>query len=188
MRPRCAGARRAVSATSASPGVEDMSNHDRNNLLRRRHAHGAVLPAFVCAVVATAAPARAITLADPGTFTVKRTWSATTVTVPTDLSGIRFSSDGSTLYAVGKADVPSSAIYAIPVIRAPGTHEIVDLGMASATPVFSANVSTPVGGLDSGPEEGPAQTLFYPYFDANDGNFIGERRAGDIATEMQFDL
>jgi hypothetical protein len=135
-----------------------------------------------------AAPGRSITLADAVTFTEKGSWSAMTLGVPTDLAGIRFSSDGSVLYVVGKADLPASAMYVVPVIRDPNTNEITDLGMASPTPLFSANVSTPAGGLDSGPEEGPAGTLFYTYFNANNGNFIGERRAGDIATEMQFDL
>jgi hypothetical protein len=158
---------------------------------RKPSQHGgrtALLSAVVCAVLMHASPSRSITLADSVTFTEKGSWSAMTLGIPADLAGIRFSSDGSTIYAVGKADVPASAMYAVPVVRDPNTNEIIDLGMASVTPFFSANVSTPAGGLDSGPEEGPAGTLFYTYFNANNGNFIGERRAGDIATEMQFDL
>jgi hypothetical protein len=142
----------------------------------------------LCALLGWATAARAITFADPVTFAEKRSWSAAMVGVPANLAGIRFSSDGTTLYAVGKADLPTSAVYAIPVVRDPGTNEITDLGTASATPFFAANVSTTEGGLDSGPEEGPSGTLFYTYFNANAGNFIGERRAGDLAMEMQFDL
>jgi hypothetical protein len=158
-----------------------MSHHRLTQQLRRT----ACLAIAACTFAAR--PTSAITLADSTTFTAKGTWDATALAIPLNLGGIRFSSDGTTLYAVGSADVPSSAMYAIPVVRDPSTHEIVDLAMAAATPVFTANVSTPAGGLDSGPEEGPAGTLFYTYFNANGGNFIGERRAGDLM-EMQFDL
>jgi hypothetical protein len=155
---------------------------------RSRHGRTTLWTAVLGAVLLQASPSRGVILADPATFMVKRTWSAAMVNVPTNLAGIRFSSDGSTLYVVGAADIPSSAMYAVPVVRDPNTNEITDLAMASATPFFAADVSTPAGGLDSGPEAGPAGTLFYTYFNANDGNFIGQRRAGDIATEMQFDL
>jgi hypothetical protein len=146
-----------------------------------------LLSAIAFALLAHASLSHGVTLADPTTFTVKQTWDAMTLGVPTNIAGIRFSSDGSTLYVVGKADTPTSAVYAVPVVRDPNTNEITQLSMASATPFFSANVSTAAGGLDSGPEEGPAGTLFYTYFFANDGNFIGQRRASDFS-EMQFDL
>ncbi len=155
---------------------------------RRPRARGRLLATVAGIVLAHATASRAVTLADPVTYTVKRTWSAATLSIPTSLAGIRFAPDGNTLYAVGSADVPASAMYAIPVVRDPTTHEIVDLAMAAATPVFSANVSTAAGGLDSGPATGPAGTLFYTYFDANNGNFIGERRPSDIGTETQYDV
>lgn len=161
-----------------------MSHHHHRD---DRRARTRLLTAVAALVLAHATASRAVTLADPVTFTIKGTWSAAP-TIPTSLAGIRFSPDGNTLYAVGSADVPASAMYAIPVVRDPSTHEITDLSIAAATPVFSANVSTLAGGLDSGPATGPAGTLFYTYFNANDGNFIGERRPSDIGTEMQFDV
>ena len=165
-----------------------MSNQTHEYRFPRRPARATVASAFACVLLMQASPSLGIILADPVTFSQKGSWSAAMLGIPTNLAGIRFSSDGSTIYAVGNADVPASAMYAIPVIRDPGTQAITDLGMASSTPFFSANVSTVAGGLDSGPEEGPAGTLFYTYFNANNGNFIAERRAGDIGTEMQFDV
>jgi hypothetical protein len=160
-------------------------DRERETGCRRRRA-GAVA-AFVWCLLGHASQSEGIVFADPASFMQKNSWSAGTLGIPTNLGGIRFSSDGSTLYAVGSADVPASAVYAIPVVRDGVTGEIIDLAMAAATPFFTANVSTPAGGLDAAPEEGPAGTLFYTYFNANDGNFIGQRRASDFM-EMQFDL
>lgn len=128
--------------------------------------------------------AHAITLADPVTFSVKRTFQGSALGVPRELGGVVFSADGSVLYVVGDADRSTSAVFAVPVIRDGGTQEIVDLGPAeSVTKVFDG--VAPMGGLDAGLDVGPAGTLFYLYWNAN---LLGQRPGGVAGVETQFDL
>lgn len=124
---------------------------------------------------------RAVTLADPGTFSVKRTFEGSALGVPRGLGGAMFSPDGSVLYVVGDADRPTSAVFAMPVIRDAGTQEIVDLGPAESV----MEGTTSVGGLDAGLDVGPGDTLFYTYYDTN---LLGQRPGGFGGVETQFDL
>jgi hypothetical protein len=152
----------------------------------KRRASVAVLAWLV---LGGAAASQAFTFMDP-TFHEKGSWSSAMLGIPPPgyLGAIQFSADGNTLYVVGNSDTPASAVYAVPVTRDAVTGEVTDLGAASSTPFFSANVSTPAGGLDTGLEAGPGGTFFYTYFNANGGNFIGERAPSALGTEMQFNL
>jgi hypothetical protein len=92
--------------------------------------------------------------------------------------------DGSTLYAVGASEQSTSALYAIPVTRSPGTNEVTALGpKAAVTKVFDGQALTP--GLDAGWDFGPSGTLFYTYWSAN---YLGERPGGVAGAETQFDM
>src|SRR5262245_36797316 len=52
-----------------------------------------------------------ITLTYPTTFTVKRCWNASDLTLPKQLGGIRFAPNGTALYVIGGADTHASKIY-----------------------------------------------------------------------------
>jgi hypothetical protein len=135
-------------------------------------------------LVAAPQPGWAVTLADPVTFSVKRTFEGSALGVPRELGGAVFSADGSVLYVVGDADRSTSAVFAVPVIRDSGTQEIVDLGPAgSVTKVFDG--VAPMGGLDAGLDVGPGGTVFYTYWNAN---LLGQRPGGFAGAEAQFDL
>lgn len=126
-------------------------------------------------LLAAAAPALAIiTLDDPLNFQVKNTFSGDSLGVPGPLGGLLFSPDGSVLYVVGASENPGSALYAVPVTRDPATNAVTGLGpAASVTKVLDGNSVT--YGLDAGLEVGPAGTLFYTYWPANQ---LGERPIG----------
>jgi hypothetical protein len=128
---------------------------------------------------------QAQTLADPVTFTVKRTFAGATIGVPQELGAALFSADGSTLYVVGNADrTNADAVFAVPVIRDAGTQEIIDFGPSDAvTTVFEGTSLT--GGLDAGLEFGPGGTIFYAYWLPNT---LAQRPGGFGGTETVFDL
>jgi len=128
---------------------------------------------------------QAQTLADPVTFTVKRTFAGATIGVPQELGAALFSADGSTLYVVGNADrTDVDAVFAVPVIRDAGTQEIIDFGPSDAvTTVFEGTSLT--GGLDAGLEFGPGGTIFYAYWLPNT---LAQRPGGFGGTETVFDL
>jgi hypothetical protein len=111
-------------------------------------------------LLALGATAWAVTLADPVQFTIVATH---TPSLPRAYGGIRFSADGTILYAVGDSDAPSSALYAMTVTRDAGSGRVVSLG--TPTTVFAGEPSwSDPAGLDAGLEFGPAGTLFYTYF------------------------
>jgi hypothetical protein len=136
-------------------------------------------------VVAAASSARGITLADATHFQVRRTWTASSLGLPVPLGGLRFSADGTKLYAVGAADADTSKLYSLTVTRST-SHEVTALG--AATVVFNGVNPTPLegpAGLDAGVEFGPSGTFFYTYFPANK---LAERPGGVTGTESIFDL
>ncbi len=135
-------------------------------------------------IVATVAPAFAVTLEDPTNFQVKNTFSAASLGLPGPLGGLLFSADGGVLYVVGASESTRSALYAVPVARNPATNEVTALGpAASVTKVFDGNPATP--GLDAGFDFGPAGTLFYTYWSSNR---LGQRPGGIAGAETQFDM
>lgn len=135
-------------------------------------------------LVAAAPALGVVTLEDPANFQVKHTFSSTTLGIPGPLAGLLFSTDGNLLYVVGASETATSALYAVPVTRNPATDEVTALGPAAAvTKVFDGNPATP--GLDAGFEIGPAGTLFYTYWSANQ---LGERPGGVGGAETQFNM
>src|SRR5262245_33563674 len=128
---------------------------------------------------------QAQTLADPVTFTVKRTFSGATIGVPQELGAAVFSADGSVLYVVGNADrTNSDAVFAVPVIRDGDTQEIIDFGPSEAVTLLFEGTSLS-GGLDAGLEFGPDGTIFYAYWPANT---LAQRPGGFGGAETVFDL
>ena len=140
----------------------------------------AVVAAVVLLVASTA---RAVTLADPTHFQVKRTWTAADVGVGAPLGGLGFSAGRTALFAVGVADDPSSRLRSIPVTRDPGTGEVIALGSSSL--VFNGGNPDPTdpSGLDAGLAFGPSGTSFYTYFPAN---YLAERPGGTGGSESTF--
>src|SRR5690349_1060274 len=122
------------------------------------------------AVLVLASVAHAVTV--PSGFTVKNTFSGTTLGLPVDLGGLTFSPDGNTLYVVGAVDSTSSGVYALGVTRNATTHAVTNL-VGPACLVFSDGLQQFSGtGLDAGLEFGPSGRLFYTYFDIDR---LGER-------------
>src|SRR5213075_1872401 len=122
-------------------------------------------------------------LADPAHFANPRSF-AVSPGVPRPLGGVRFSTDGGTLYVIGAADSSSSALYALAVSRHPVTGEVTGLG--SPVKVFdgqppSSDVPT---GLDAGLQWSPgAGTLFYTYYPSTE---IAERPGGVAGTQQRY--
>jgi len=142
-----------------------------------------VLSAVLSSLILVAGAAYAQTLADPVTFSIKRTFSGTTIGLPMELGGALFSADGNTLYVVANADrTGSDAVFAVPVIRDGGTQEIIDLGpAASVVKLFDGD--SVAGGLDAGLDFGPGGTLFYYYWLPNT---LAQRPGGFAGAETQF--
>src|SRR5689334_13379455 len=115
----------------------------------RRSVVGAFLLLFV-------ARAAGVTFQDSVNFQVRRTWTASSLGLPIPLGGLRFSADGTKLYAVGGADADTSKLYSLAVTRGTG-GEVTALGTATA--VFTGANPDPIegpAGLDAGVEFGPA--------------------------------
>lgn len=125
------------------------------------------------------AVASAVVLQDPDHFEVKQTWNGADLGLHGHLGGLVFSPGGDTLYVVANADLPTSAVYALPVTRVGGA--VTSLG--PATIVFSGSV--PGAGLDAGIEFGPGGTLFYAYFQVR---YLAQRPGGVTGAETTRDL
>jgi DNA-binding beta-propeller fold protein YncE len=133
------------------------------------HAPARIVATLLWIAVASAS-AHAITLADPAHFDVTHTF---TPGLATPFGGLRFSSDGSLLYAVAAADGTSSAVRVMAVMR-DASGEVTSLG-APVTIFTGASPDVDPAGIDAGLEFGPSGTLFYGYFPSA---FLAERPFG----------
>ena len=146
-----------------------------------------VLVVSTLAVLAAPVAAQDLDLAEPGIYEVKSTWSADLVGVPGPFGGLLFSESGESLYVVGEAELPNSALYAVPVARDPATNEVVELGpIDKVRRLFNGSIP----GLDSGLEYGPESTLFYTYYARSDqaANKLAQRPDGGTGPERVFDM
>lgn len=137
-----------------------------------------LLPALALTLVPNVA--LAIEVEDPTLFQVVQVWAGADFGVPGRLGALMFSDDGQTLFIVGNAEAPNSALYSLPVMRDPNTDRVT--GFGSATLVFMGDPSIP--GLDTGLEVGPDGTLFYTYWNAH---HIGQRTTTSTV-EVTFDM
>ncbi len=86
-----------------------------------------VIHLVVLSIGLLAASASAVEIDDPDRYTIKRSWTMRDLNLPGDLAGMVFDPNEDTLYVVGNADSPTSALFAFDVTRDPATHEITDL-------------------------------------------------------------
>ena len=128
-----------------------------------------------------------------GGLTVKRCWNASEIGLPKGLGGLRFSLDGTRLYAIGNIDSNQSKIYELPVTRGAG-NEVTIVGSAVAN--HSSTSPSNFAGYDAGLEFGPAgsplaNTLFDTYLgvDNNDDpvTLLGEWPSGFAGSETKLD-
>jgi hypothetical protein len=138
-----------------------------------------VLWSVVVVTLVARAVASAIVLQDPDHYVVKQTWIGADLGLHGHLGGIVFSADGEKLYVVTNADLPTSAVYSLPVTRVGGA--VTELG--PATVVFTGSV--PGDGLDAGLEFGPGGTLFYTYYHVR---YLAQRPGGITGAETTRDL
>src|SRR5258706_1272040 len=145
------------------------------SFMRRRNSRLAVLGSRVHRLLATAAVlsltiaprAHAQTFDDPVHFSVVATY-ALPANVSRPLGGLRFSSNGATLYVVSGVSTGSSKVYAVPITRNAQQHVItLGAGVLQVSASGSPDSEQPDAGIDSGLEIGPTPagtTLFYTYF------------------------
>jgi hypothetical protein len=136
---------------------------------------------FVLAALASL-PLFSADFEDPAAYSVKRTWSSSSLNIPGPLGGLLFDAVGTKLYVVGASESGSSAVYEVPVTRDPESKEVTDLGPPAAVSlVFGGTLS----GLDAGLEYGPNGTLFYTYWPAH---YLGLRPGGMAGAETLYSM
>ncbi|MEO0604303.1 MAG: hypothetical protein AAF211_22900 [Myxococcota bacterium] len=97
-------------------------------------------------------------------FTIRRTWSAEDLGLPSPLGGLGFTDAGEQLLVVGASETPQSAVYAFDLIRDPQAR-IVDLTPAGVA-FEGALPSDPdqASGISAGLAFRNPDTLFYTYW------------------------